>query len=76
MQYKHKLVFQVQNNEDMSMVIDNTNSKINYFIPGPQQEADKRAITDIMKQEHGEFKDVFTGIGSFIGTFLLQMTSP
>ena len=55
------------------MVTDNINSKINYFIPGPQQEPDKMVSAEIMQQFHREFKDVFTGIGCFNGTFSLHM---
>ena len=34
-------------NKDKSMVINNENSKINYFLPGPNQDNDKRMCTDI-----------------------------
>ena len=42
---------------------DNNNLKINYFLPGPSQEADKRANTKKIQQLQEELKDVFTGIG-------------
>ena len=35
------------------MGINNINSKINYFIPSPQEEADKRTSAEFMKQLHG-----------------------
>ena len=47
------------NNGDKPMVTDNINSKINYFIPGPQQAT--------------EFKDAFAWIGCFNEAFSLQM---
>ena len=50
------------NNRDKPMVIDKINSRISYFIPGLQQEADKKAHAELMQQLNREFKDVFTGI--------------
>ena len=49
------------NNDNKPAVIDNTNSKIKYFIHSPQQEADERTSA--------EFMDVFTGIWYFSCTF-------
>ena len=40
------------------------------FHTGFQQEADKRASTEIMQQLNIKFKDVFTEIVCFNGTFL------
>ena len=54
------------------MVIDQTYSKINCFIPGPQEEDDKSVNAEIMQQMHRVFKHVFTRIGCFHGTFSLQ----
>ena len=59
------------NKEDKPLVIDNINSKINYLIQGPEQEADKRKSIEIMLQSHREFKDLFTLIWCFNDTFLL-----
>ena len=58
---------------DTPMVIDNINGKINYFIPGPQQEVDEKASTEIMQHLHRKCTDVFNGIGFFNDTFSLHM---
>ena len=55
------------------MVTDNENSKINYFLPGPSVENYKRANTDIIQQLQRDFIDVFTGVGSFDGSFSFQV---
>ena len=55
------------------MVINNNNIKINYFHSGPGQEAHWRASAKITQQLQKEFKDVFTWIGCFGGTFSLQL---
>ena len=39
----------ILNNKGNPTVIDDINSNLNYFIPGPQQEAEKRASTEITK---------------------------
>ena len=44
-------------------VTDNNNSKINYFLPGPIQDADSRASTEITQWLLKIFKDLFTRIG-------------
>ena len=36
------------NNGDKPMISDNINSKLNCFLPSPQQEADEKAGTEIM----------------------------
>ena len=36
--------------------IDNNNSKINYFLPGPYQEADRRLSAKITEQLQKKFK--------------------
>ena len=51
------------------MVTDNNNSKINYFITGPQQVADKIASVEITQQLDREIKHVCVG---GILMFLLQ----
>ena len=48
------------------MVIYNNNSKVNYFLLGPQQEADRKGITELTQQLHREFKDVFMELGVLI----------
>ena len=45
-----------------SMVTFNNNSKINYYLLGPNKEANKRVSAKITKQLWSEFKDIFTGI--------------
>ena len=51
-----------------------TNSnKINYFLPGPKQENDKRVSSEITQQIQRYFKVVFNGIGCFDGAFSLQV---
>ena len=41
---------QNSNNRDNSKVTDNNNSKLNYFLPGTQQEGDKKACAEITKK--------------------------
>ena len=60
-------------NKDKPTVTDNENSKINYFLPGPNQNNDKRVSAEITLQLQKDFKDVFTRIGCFDGTFSLQV---
>ena len=55
------------------MLIDNNNSKINYFPPGPYQEADRRVSAKITQHLQKEFKDVVIGIGCFQGLISLQV---
>ena len=40
---------QNSNNKDNPTVIEGNNSKLNYFLPDHQQEADKRASSEITK---------------------------
>ena len=54
------------------MVIDNNNSKINYFIPGLQQEDDRKASAELTQQLDSEFKGVFMRIRNMSNTFSLQ----
>ena len=46
-----------------------TNNEIEYFLPGPNKENDKKASTNITKQIQKEFEEVFTGIGCLRGHF-------
>ena len=55
------------------MVIDKEPNTINYFLPGPAQDNDKRVSAEITQQLQRYFKDVFNGIGCFDGTFSLQL---
>ena len=69
----HKDSNSKSDNKDKSMVIDNENSRINYILPGPIQDNEKRASSEITQKLQRGFKDVFTGIGCFDGTFSLQL---
>ena len=55
------------------MINDTDNYNIKYFIPGPNNDADKKASDEITKQLQREFKDVFNWIRCFDGTFSLQV---
>ena len=55
------------------MVIDKEPNTINYFLPGPNQDNDKRPSAEITQQLQRDIKDVFTGIGCFDGMFSLQV---
>ena len=55
------------------MAIDNKHNKINYFLLGPSQNNNKRGRAEIMQQLKRDFKDVFTGIGCFDGTFYYRL---
>ena len=57
-------------NKNEPMVTDNGN--IEYFLPGPNSNIDKRVSAEIT-QLHREFKDAFNGIRCFNGTFLSQV---
>ena len=48
-----------------SMADSNNNCYINYLLPGPNREADKRASVKLTKLMHYEFPDFFFGIGCF-----------
>ena len=56
----------MSNNEPITK---ETNNEMEYFHKGPN----KRASANMTKQIQKEFKDVFTGIGCFEGTFSLQV---
>ena len=59
--------------KDNSMVIDKEPNTINYFLPGPNQDNDKRVSAKITQQLQRYFQNVFTGIVCFDGTFSLQV---
>ena len=60
------------NSKDNPIVTDNNNNKINYFLPGAQQEAYNTTSTEIIQKVYKEFNNVFTGIGYFNDTFSFQ----
>ena len=45
------------------------NNDINHFLPGANQDNDKRAYTEITEEIQKHFKDVFSGIGSLMENF-------
>ena len=49
------------------------NKEVNYFLPGPNQDNDKRVSTEITKQLQRDFEDPFGGIACFDGTLSLQV---
>ena len=59
-------------NKDKPMFIDKEPNTINYFLPGPNVDNDKRVSVEITQQLQRDFKHVFTGIGYFDGTFSFQ----
>ena len=59
-------------NKEKPTVTDKECNTINYFLPGPNQDNDKRVSAEITQQLQRDFKDVFTGIGCFDGAFSLQ----
>ena len=60
-------------NKDAPMVIDNELYTINYFLPGPNEDNNKRASAEITQEIQRYFKELFTGIGCFHGMFSLQI---
>ena len=55
----------IKNGNTNPVVKDNNNSEINYFLPSPCQEVERRMSTKITKQLQKESKDVCFGIGLF-----------
>ena len=49
------------------------NNDIEYFLPGPSQESDRRENTKITEQIQRDFEDVFNHRGCFDGMFSLQL---
>ena len=43
----------------------------NYFLPGPNQDNDKRVSAEITKQPNRDFEDIFSGMGCFDRTFFI-----
>ena len=46
---------------------------VTYFLPGHNQESDRRTSTEITKQLQWDFEDIFNGVGYFDGMFPLQL---
>ena len=59
--------------EDKPTVNDNNNNSIKYFLPGLNSDSDKKASDEITQWLQRKFKDIFSGIGCFNGTFSLQV---
>ena len=57
--------------KDKPTVIDKEPKTISYFFPGPIQDSNK-GVSAVITQLHWDFKDVFTGIVCFDGTFSLE----
>ena len=55
------------------MAINKEPNTINYFLPGPSQDNDKRVNAAITQQLQRDCKDVFPGIGCFYEMFSLQV---
>ena len=55
------------------MVLDKEPNTINYFLPGTNQDNDKRACAEITQQLQRDFKDIFTVIDWFDEMFSLQV---
>ena len=49
------------------------NNDVKYFIPGANQESDRRASVEIREQLQRDFKDIFNGIGCFDRMFSVQL---
>ena len=63
----------ISDNKDKPMLIDSEMSNINYLLQRPNHNHDKRVNTEITQQLQRDFKDVFTKIGCFDGTFSIQV---
>ena len=55
------------------MVTNEDKYKVNNFVTGPEEEANREESAKLTKAIHNEFKDLFSGIGCFEGTFSLQV---
>ena len=60
-------------NTDKPMVNNKLSNTIDYFLPGPSYDSDKKTSAEITQQLQIDFEDVFYGIGCFDGTFSLQL---
>ena len=60
-------------NTDKTTVNNKLSNTKGYFLPGPNCDSDKKKSAEITQQLQRDFKDVFNGIGSFDGTFELQL---
>ena len=50
-----------------------TNKEIESFLPGPNQDSDRRTSAEVTKCLKRDFEDVFNVIEYFDGMFLLQV---
>ena len=65
--------FSKSDNKDKLMVLDKEPNAINYFLPGPSQDNDKKVSAEIIQQLQRDFKDIATGKSCFDGMFSLQV---
>ena len=49
---------------------------VEYFLPGPSYDSDKKKSVQITQSLQRDFKDVFNGIGCFDGTFSYVVQKP
>ena len=63
----------ISKSDNKDKPIDKEPNTINYFLPGPNQDNKKWGSVEITQQLEQHFTDVFTGIGCFDSTFLLQV---
>ena len=61
--YANRQHFRIQN-KDKPTVIGKEPNTLNYFLPGLDQDNDKRVSAEITQQLLRDFKDVFNGIGN------------
>ena len=60
-------------NKDKPSVNQKLSNTVDYFLPGPNCDGDKKKSVEITGQLQRDFKDVFNGNGCFDGTFSLQI---
>ena len=61
------------NSKDKPTVNNQLSNMVDYFIPEPNYDNDKKKSAGITEQLQRDFEDVFNGIGCFDGTFSLQL---
>ena len=72
MLYKYRQHFK-SDNTDKPMVNNKLSNTIDYFLPGPICDSDKKMSDEITQLLQRDFEDVSNGIGCFDGTFSLQL---
>ena len=55
------------------VLTDDNNDRTNYFLPSPNQDADRRTNAEMAQQLQKKFKDEFIGKACFDGTFSLKV---